>query len=89
MFSSHRLAEALITSQRPRVSALSDVAHRDARAPRPAPTHPTARSGTYLDVQLARDDGRANFFYFLLLKRSKDALALGLTESVRPTVVRP
>ena len=45
MFSSHRLAEALITSQRPRVSALSDVAHRDARAPRPAPTHLRTRPG--------------------------------------------
>ena len=32
----------------PRVSALSDAAHRDARAPRPAPTHPTTRPGTYL-----------------------------------------
>ena len=49
MFSSRRLAEALITSQRPRVSALSDVAHRDARAPRPAPTHLRTRPGTYLD----------------------------------------
>ena len=38
------------TSERPRVSALSDAAHRDARAPRPAPTHPTTRPGTYLDV---------------------------------------
>ena len=36
MPSSHRLAEALITSQHPRASALSDVAHWDARAPRPA-----------------------------------------------------
>ena len=38
------------TSERPRVSALSDAAHRDARAPRPAPTHPTTRPVTYLDV---------------------------------------
>ena len=36
--------------ERPRVSARSDAAHRDARAPRPAPTHPTTRPGTYLDV---------------------------------------
>ena len=34
----------------PRVSARSDGAHRDARAPRPAPTHPTTRPVTYLDV---------------------------------------
>ena len=39
----------MITSQRPRVSALSDVAHRDARAPRPAPTHLRTRPSTYLD----------------------------------------
>ena len=38
------------TSERPRVSALSDAAHRDARAPRPALTHPTTRPVTYLDV---------------------------------------
>ena len=38
------------TSERPRVSALSDAAHWDARAPRPAPTHPTTRPATYLDV---------------------------------------
>ena len=38
------------TRGRPRVSARSDAAHRDARAPRPAPTHPSTRPGTYLDV---------------------------------------
>ena len=36
--------------ERPRVSARSDVAHRDARAPGPAPTHPTTRPTTCLDV---------------------------------------
>ena len=29
---------------------VSDAAQRDARAPRPAPTHPTTRPVTYLDV---------------------------------------
>jgi len=53
-------------SERPRVSALSDAAHRDARSPRPAPTHPrrrdTALTSTCRRVgsQLpARDDGRS------------------------------
>ena len=36
--------------ERPRVSARSDAAHRDARAPGPAPTHPSTRPTTYLDV---------------------------------------
>ena len=36
--------------ERPRVSARSHVAQRDARAPGPAPTHPTTRPATYLDV---------------------------------------
>ena len=36
--------------ERPRVSARSDAAHRDARAPRPVPTHPTTRPGTYFDM---------------------------------------
>ena len=42
----HACAES--ARELPRVSALSDAAHRDARAPRPAPTHPTTRPGTYL-----------------------------------------
>ena len=36
--------------EHPRVSARSHVAPRDAHAPRPAPTHPTTRPVTSLDV---------------------------------------
>ena len=36
--------------ERPRVSARPHVAQRDARAPGPAPTHPTTRPDAYLDV---------------------------------------